>query len=748
MAKQTILLGTLPNDGTGDPIRTAFTKINANFTELYDGGGVAADLGNFKISGNALGTKALEGDGWGGYSMYLSPNGEGAAYIGIPNDDSATEGGYLTIANYPTDSGGVRIEANTNYWTFKPDGSLLFPTLTVPISDNANPVGIGQTLKFSDTTKQAIIYGPTSTELSPSAERIIIQGAAGYTGTDGEGGDVYVWAGPGGSVNGNGGDIKVRAGQGNGTGGGGYLNFQAGDSSTGNGGYVNIEGGQSNTYGNGGDITIRAHDGGEIFLQTHNDITTQQWQFNNDGALTLPTGGTITEGIVTSNPTIQLTPANPDVPSQKLVIKGGGNYSADENGIYLNWYIINPQVGDTVEISVFSEANANQTLYWWIYPTGANISDPGAGTVTLGEGGAVVSGPISFVVDSDDYEFTVRVSPTNNVYDSASIGVETLVFNSSAPSFGEHHLHLTTGDLTETSIFLGTDDHNVRTTVNGGIEITTPNESNNVWQFGSNGDLELPSGGGIVFDRANTTIRVGMGFHIASGEGVSIEAIDETDPDNLVYKNWYFSPDGSLTLPGAVVKSTVSKTGANPDGNRVYFEVTQVDEAGTVTEVTVINSPNPAWITPTSGISYVDIDYTVNFDVSGNATVTVNSSGTGHSLGEAWDIAAEAVGATAPTPTAIDLTKSINKLANGICTLADGVEGQIMYLVPQNGATVSGIEVSIENARLLSNIVTPASISNNVAYYPFAGADNAWHNNIATLIFTDGAWNVSTGSFD
>jgi hypothetical protein len=37
MAKQVINLGTIANDGTGDPLRVAFTKINANFTEVYDG---------------------------------------------------------------------------------------------------------------------------------------------------------------------------------------------------------------------------------------------------------------------------------------------------------------------------------------------------------------------------------------------------------------------------------------------------------------------------------------------------------------------------------------------------------------------------------------------------------------------------------------------------------------------------------------------------------------------------------------
>ncbi len=37
MAKQTIQVGSVANDGTGDKLRAAFTKVNANFDELYDG---------------------------------------------------------------------------------------------------------------------------------------------------------------------------------------------------------------------------------------------------------------------------------------------------------------------------------------------------------------------------------------------------------------------------------------------------------------------------------------------------------------------------------------------------------------------------------------------------------------------------------------------------------------------------------------------------------------------------------------
>lgn len=37
MAQQTIGIGSAANDGTGDPLRTAFDKCNNNFGEVYGG---------------------------------------------------------------------------------------------------------------------------------------------------------------------------------------------------------------------------------------------------------------------------------------------------------------------------------------------------------------------------------------------------------------------------------------------------------------------------------------------------------------------------------------------------------------------------------------------------------------------------------------------------------------------------------------------------------------------------------------
>ncbi len=51
MAKQTINIGVAANDNTGDPLRTAFTKINDNFDDIYKVGHVST---NIEINDNTI----------------------------------------------------------------------------------------------------------------------------------------------------------------------------------------------------------------------------------------------------------------------------------------------------------------------------------------------------------------------------------------------------------------------------------------------------------------------------------------------------------------------------------------------------------------------------------------------------------------------------------------------------------------------------------------------------------------------
>ena len=56
MTQQVIDVGNVANDGQGDPLRTAFTKTNDNFTELYNIGGIsgiANGTSNISIAENS-----------------------------------------------------------------------------------------------------------------------------------------------------------------------------------------------------------------------------------------------------------------------------------------------------------------------------------------------------------------------------------------------------------------------------------------------------------------------------------------------------------------------------------------------------------------------------------------------------------------------------------------------------------------------------------------------------------------------
>jgi hypothetical protein len=62
MAQETINVGGTPNDGTGDPLRDAFTKANSNFTELYSTIRTTIPSSIIGSIGDVPGTIALEAD--------------------------------------------------------------------------------------------------------------------------------------------------------------------------------------------------------------------------------------------------------------------------------------------------------------------------------------------------------------------------------------------------------------------------------------------------------------------------------------------------------------------------------------------------------------------------------------------------------------------------------------------------------------------------------------------------------------
>ena len=77
MAKQTVNIGVSANDNTGDPLRTAFDKLNDNFDEVYAAGPVGT---NITISSNTIASTNTNGN------IELNPAGTGRVIINGPLD--------------------------------------------------------------------------------------------------------------------------------------------------------------------------------------------------------------------------------------------------------------------------------------------------------------------------------------------------------------------------------------------------------------------------------------------------------------------------------------------------------------------------------------------------------------------------------------------------------------------------------------------------------------------------------------
>lgn len=100
MAKQTVNIGVTANDNTGDPLRTAFDKLNDNFDEVYAAGPAGT---NIQVSDNTIASTNTNGN------IDLDPAGTGKVLINGPMDAN----GILSLNS--TVTGNVTPSANVTY---------------------------------------------------------------------------------------------------------------------------------------------------------------------------------------------------------------------------------------------------------------------------------------------------------------------------------------------------------------------------------------------------------------------------------------------------------------------------------------------------------------------------------------------------------------------------------------------------------------------------------------------------------
>ena len=135
MARQHVQIGSSANDGTGDPLRTAFDKINDNFVELY---GTDNDINtldaNLNVNNFQITTGVTNGD------ITITPNGTGSIKLGAMKFNGTTlSSDDSTIINI---NEGLVVDGTANISGATTLGSTLSVGTSLALATGATVTGI------------------------------------------------------------------------------------------------------------------------------------------------------------------------------------------------------------------------------------------------------------------------------------------------------------------------------------------------------------------------------------------------------------------------------------------------------------------------------------------------------------------------------------------------------------------------------------------------------------------------------
>lgn len=342
------------------------------------------------------------------------------------------------------------------------------------------------------------------------------------------------------------------------------------------------------------DIALSAINNGNITLRTDANVTPNQWIFRTDGATIFPTlsvnlhnGGTQNgsvlqfgdpnqQSIITGPP-----PAQPGYNAQRLIVQGQNGGTGEGGDVYF-WAGDADTNGGDIKIYAGDADNVTTGNGGYINIDAGNGHDSGgdltlrAGYSTLNGGDVTINGGYAYggthgriqltTANSYNWVFDATgnlVLPNNGtIFENTTTipgsgSVNNIVlkpYGGSDPNqrlviyptaVEGNHIHLTSGNLLVTDIFLGDDAQFIKTNTDGSMAIGTnvgPGGSGgNVWTFGTDGNLTLPLGGEI--------------FSAAGTGNVVINANDGT------LRTWTFEGSGNLTLP---TSGTISYAPSTP----------------------------------------------------------------------------------------------------------------------------------------------------------------------------------------
>ncbi len=148
MPQYTIDIGAAANDGTGDPLRTAFNEVNLNFDQVFTAGPV---LSNVRIANNTILTTTTNGN------LILAPNGIGVVQSNVhivPNTSnirnlgSATQRWSSLYVQYANISGNLDLSGAFSVGDLTVSGNLTVTGNTIQIG---NLVTDAKTIQLANT---------------------------------------------------------------------------------------------------------------------------------------------------------------------------------------------------------------------------------------------------------------------------------------------------------------------------------------------------------------------------------------------------------------------------------------------------------------------------------------------------------------------------------------------------------------------------------------------------------------------
>ena len=160
MAQEIINYGNTANDGTGDPLRDAFIKVDDNFTQIWAAGPVGS---NITIQNNTVAVVNTNGN------LILTPNGVGVIQTNsklVPRLNNTYDLGSadLRYRSIFTGAGGInttgnltlgnisdlKIPGGVNGYVIQTDGAANLSWVALPGAGNGSPGGANTQVQFND----------------------------------------------------------------------------------------------------------------------------------------------------------------------------------------------------------------------------------------------------------------------------------------------------------------------------------------------------------------------------------------------------------------------------------------------------------------------------------------------------------------------------------------------------------------------------------------------------------------------